>query len=484
MTGVAHRDRLCGRALLAPGRGVMPGAPRPCRTPMQRLTSFLASSVLALVLSCVLAPGARAQPDETPAAAAEVDIDDQVAAALYDRGVFLLGTGDAANAKKMFVESLERSPEGPVAQDARAVLARANERLGLPPEHGIPTQEVLDPYGEPAPGGEVLDPYGEPAAGEVLDPYGQDAAPAAPAVSPAADADATARKGLLAWSGLYGLTLGLALGGPESDDGDVRGGAIALGLAGAAAGVGASYYLTGRRPLTAGQSAAIASAGTWGAMNLGLLGDVFTGDDSATNTVYKYVAAGGALGVGVGAWYAIEAEPSVGTVSFVNSLSSYGVAGGLLLGVALDPPRSEAYSLNAFFGSALGIAAGLYLEDEVEVSRRRMLLVDVGALAGAASPWVLLYPLIADDSTENDEQVAGLVSTLTMAGGAIAAWVLTDGYGADDEAASDAPTALLRRAGDGRWQLGLPLPRPMPAPALAPSSGGMPVGIDIAAGSF
>jgi hypothetical protein len=135
-------------------------------------------------------------------------------------------------------------------------------------------------------------------------------------------------------------------------------------------------------------------------------------------------------------------------------------------------------------GSTLGLTTGLLLSRYADASRRRMLFVDLGALAGAAVPWALIYPLISDDQTNNDEQAAGLISTLTLGGGAVVAWLLTRGgdrtMAADDE---ETPTALLQRSRTGSWKLGTPGLRPMQAPALAPPSG-LALGIDLAAGRF
>jgi hypothetical protein len=434
------------------------------------------------------------------------DIDDKVAAALYDRGMELFERGDVANAKKMFIESLERSPKGSRAEDALRMLRASNEKLGIgDPDHGRPAVPAaddapLDPYGQPAKeaGDEPLDPYasgnGELAA--PMDPYGPPEGPVVeqPPTDKVGTSARLSKTGLVVWSGLYGFELGLALGGPMNDAGEVRGGAVLAGVLGAGAGVGLSYWLSKKYDLTGGQSVAIASAGTWGAYNIGLLGDVFSGDNSETNTIHNYIALGGLLGTGAGVWYAAKGDPTEGQISFVNSMSMIGTSAGLLLGVAIDPPRSEAYSLNAVFGSALGIGAGMYFKDKVSTSRRRMFKVDIGAAAGAASTWVLLYPLMSDENSGTDEQVAGFVSTLTMLGGAGLAWYLTRNDVPDEPLPDDSDTevdveapaapAFARRDSKGQWTVGAPLLRPMELPALAPRNGGLTLGLDILSGRF
>ncbi|MBT8495488.1 MAG: hypothetical protein KJO07_20735, partial [Deltaproteobacteria bacterium] len=176
-------------------------------------------------------------------------------------------------------------------------------------------------------------------------------------------------------------------------------------------------------------------------------------------------------------------DPTVDQVAVVNSLSSYGLATGLLLGVMIDPPRNDAYSLQAFLGSAGGITAGVLLRDKLEVSRKRTLWLDVGAASGAAATWVLLYPLIADSGSNNDEQAAGGISVLTMAGGVVTAYLLTRGMddAGDDGDDKAAPQALLGRTADGRWTLGSPMLSPVAPP---PGRRGLGFQLQLAAGTF
>jgi hypothetical protein len=443
--------------------------------------------IAAALIACLILGGpvvdAGAQPEEP---AAEPNIDEQVAAALLSRGEALQQQGDAANAKKLFIESLERSPEGPAAPAALARLRSVNEELGIADrDHGRPGAPAapIDPYGG---GGETpLDPYGGGGA-TPLDPYGGQ-----PPDQPESDEPNTeTSRGLMTWGGGYGLTLGLAIGGPvDPDTDDLRPAAVLLGLGGAAAGIAGGYFASRRYPLSAGQVSAIASFGNWGAINLGFLGDPFTGDDTDANEIFKFIAAGGLLGAGGGLYYAKRAEPSEGEVAVVNSLSLYGTAGGLLLGVAMSPPRPEAYSINAVVGSTLGIGTGLWLAPRLEMSRRRTLWIDAGAATGVAASWALFYPLIADEGTNNDEQVTGFVSTLALFGGAGLAYYLTRDMDepsvleTEDPVAAryPSPPGLIQRSASGSWSLGAPVLRPMAEPG---SGEGLSMGLDLAAGRW
>jgi len=450
-------------------------------------------------------PAAEPEPVNEPgpksSLGADDDVDDQVAQALYRRGVALYRRGATADARTMFIESLERSPKGTVSGEALRMLRAANRRLGIAnADAGRPSAQgegVIDPYA----GGAQPPPTEAP-----LDPYG--AAPTPPPPSRSAEVDTGAppeapeaqegsvmgRRAVIAWSGAVGLVAGMAVAGPENDSGEVSNGAVIGGLVGAAGGVGLSYWLTRRVPLSLGQSAAIASAATWGGTWGGLLGDAATGTDSAPNDVWKYVAAGGLVGLGGGAAYAIIAKPSEEDVALTNSLAIFGAGAGVSIAAGMEVPESEAFALNALFGSTAGIAAGLLLAPRVEVSLRRTLLLDAGAAAGAAASWGVLYPLIADGTTRNDEQIAGWVAAATMTGGVVVTWLLTRGM---DERASGPlaarasrrgalppPPAVVRRDADGSWQLGVPFLRPLVSRDLAPPARATALGVDLLSGRF
>lgn len=461
--------------------------------------------VAAFVAGAVAASPARAQPTGNPPSAdtAPVDvsakrkkeIDDAVAKALLERGKVLYADGDHADAKKMFIESLERSPDGPSSNDALAMLHSANERLGLEDlDHGNPigkpvgsgADEPTDPYANGG-GDNLADPYannGNTGEGPV-DPYGTGGG----ATPPRKDLTdpGIARRRVTLWSSAYGLLAGLAAAGPTDDQGTTRGAAILVGLLGAGAFGGASWYWLGKHDLTPGQGQAFISGGTWGAYTFALLGDAVTGiGTTSTNEGFKSAAIGGVVGAVGGAVYAAKAEPTEGDVSLINSMGMYGSGAGLLLGVVMQPPKGEAYSINGAVGAFAGLGAGMLMARKYDVSRGRMLRIDLGAAAGVAATWALFYPLVADNSTNNDEQAAGVISIGAMGLGAYLAWRWTRGMDDKGEPLGARPVAssVVQRTADGHWLLGAPLPRPMENPALAPTTGAFTLGLDLASGRF
>lgn len=453
-----------------------------------------------MLIGLALASQVAVVSDEAQAQApsAPEDVNEPVAAALYDRGMDLFEQGDVANAKKMFSESLGRSPKGSRAADALRMLRECNAKLGVQDlDAGRPVlgnEGPIDPYGEGP-----LDPYGEGGEGEgvaPIDPYGVD--PVNPvgggAVGPVDDKQGKPGRVFIAHGALQGFIAGMAVLGPYEEDevtgelGDLRASAVGLGLVSAGAAGYLSYYLADKQSLSETQGNVIASAGFWGMYNGAHLGNVFAGEDSDGNDIYTGMAISGLLGTGFGYWYAKEKDPTEGALAFTNSMTLYGTTGGLLFGVALDPPRGDAYSLNAVLGSAAGLGVAYYV-DGANPTRKRMLKVDLAAGVGAIAPWILVYPFMADSDTNDDEQTAGLLSVVGLAGAAYGMWRYTDGENETDpeatpsDGANAPPPAVVTRDGRGTWSLATPAIRPMHLPALAPRRG-TSFGTDIVSGRF
>jgi hypothetical protein len=397
-----------------------------------------------------------------------------VAEALYRRGVALYESGDYAHAVELLSEALERKPDGRHAGEARELLRKAREKI---PSVNAPSDDgPLDPYA------------GKPAEDHPVDPYGQSKQPPSDDGLAAAEL-ADARRQLLFWGGVLGLNAGLAIIGPEDNRGLVGPGAIIAGLVGAGVGIGLGYAGERFLSLRPGQIGAVTSGGFWSTYTLALFGDVVTGSSTHANDLFRYGAAGAAVGTGAGLFYALKAEPSRDEIAIVNSMGFYATTLGFLLGVAMNPARTEAYSLNAAVGAVAGVTVGVLVAPRIELPRRRSLMIDLGAVAGGALPWILLYPFIAD-SGDGAAQITGALSMVTLAAGAVSAFFLTrgesDGVAEGSQQKMSAygfVPALLQRSADGGWSVSAPVPRPLwSLQAEQPGSSG--VVLDIAAGRF
>jgi hypothetical protein len=460
--------------------------------------TIIRNLAIVLALLALAGPAAAQAPD---AAARATEIDRAVAKALLERGKVLYASGDHANAKMLFIESLERSADGPSAEDSLAMLRAANERLGFDDlDDGNPIgkpvgnggEGPVDPYGTGDGGEGPVDPYGNQGGEGPVDPYGTGGGGGS-VPPPGGEVDqpdpSTARRAVTLFGAGYGALLGLAVAGPQDEIGDTRGAAVLLAALGAGAGAGGAWYLMRNRELTPGQGSAIASGGAWGTYTVALFGDAVTGVDSTTtNEGFKSAAIGGALGLGAGTLFAVKVDPSEGDMSLINSFGAYGTTTGLMFGLLMAPPESEAYSINGMLGAFAGLGVGYYVSTKAEVSRRRMLRVDLGALAGLAATWAVFYPLVEDGGTNNDEQAAGAISIGAMAAGGYIGWRMSRGMDEPDRLTGDDAQArlpgLVTRDAGGGWSVGAPVPRPMENPALAPRTGAFNLGVDLLSGQF
>jgi hypothetical protein len=460
-------------------------------------------------------PPAEPEPVEDPVAVQQAEIDAFVAQALYDRGTYLYARANYVDAKQLFIEALMRAPKGPRARDALGMLRNANEKLGVKDlDDGAPGRggsgsggggaiDPIDPYGDGDSTSDPVDPYGDgDGTTDPVDPYGDGAVGDDERPPPPRDddgpVDAAERKRarqVAAVIGAYdGALLGMAITGVvdvvENDDGSLDQSRNSAGVVGFAAGsllgLGGGWLLTRKRDFSMGQARAVLSASVWGSVAVGLLADAVTGADSTdANEIVRGMAVGSLAGTGLGFLYARKVDPTVDDIALINSFAAYGTAGGLLLGMAMDPPESEAYSLNAVIGMGAGVGVGAYLAGKHDISRKRMLYIDLGASAGAAVP-LLLFAAVNDDTKADDNQAFGFLSALGLVGGAVLAkrWTRTMDAGKTPLAARDPLVpALAQRASDGAWSVGGPALTPANNPVLGPTLG-RGVALSLVGGSF
>jgi hypothetical protein len=381
--------------------------------------------------------------------AAARELDEAIAASLVERAQLLLDQRAYADARQLAVEALVRSPDGPSAAAARAILASANRQLGIA-EHDAGPGAATDGPPAPHPDGTV-------------DPYDQ--APSAPAGR--RDRPDSGRALMTLYGVGAGVLAGTALGGLLSGD-DAVGLAVG-GLTGGVLGGIAGDRYADRTRLGRARARTIGSGATWGAVSLGFFADVLDLDGTTTTDVALGASIGALGGGALGAVIADRHQPGAGDIALVDSFAAWGVTGGFTLGLLMQPFEAEGYSLNAALGSAAGAAVGILAARRTELSADRVVRVNLWAYGGAAAPW-LIYALAADDTTNDDEQLVGLFSTLGLAGGAIVGFQLTRGWSSGPSAATDAPAALLRRGSDGAWSMGGLALRPT-ASRLGPTLG-------------
>jgi len=381
---------------------------------------------------------------------------ERIAAALVARAQQLLDTRVFLDAKQLAVEALVQSPKGASSDQARAIIHAVNTQLGIPedaPKPPVASEDVdvapiQDPTAAPAPGG-----------------------------SPPEGGRSMRRIAASVHGGLYTGLLGTTIGAFFSDDSPAQG-AVPVGLAAGIAGALTLPRLVDKLGWDERQIRTVGAATVWGGAIGGLFGDVAKTTSTSAREVLVAASIGSTI-AGLGG-YAFSRTSTLtrGDIALVDTLAGVGAAGGLTVGLIMQPAETEAYSLNAAFGVAGGVVVGVLLAPRIDATPRRMTRVAGLAAAGGAAPF-LLYAAIQDSGSNADERIAGLLSSGGLVVGTILGLRLTRGMdeGLDTldgkrKEVDDAPIALVGRSSSGRWGLGgvglAPLSRTLaPQPGMA-----------------
>jgi len=275
--------------------------------------------------------------------------------------------------------------------------------------------------------------------------------------------------------GLYAGLLGATIGSFFSSDTPAAG-AVPAGLAVGLVGGIAVPRLVDRLGWNEAQVRTVGAATVWGGAIGGLFGDIGSLEHTTARQVLVAASVGATL-AGLGGYAVARSNPLTrGDVALIDTLAGVGGAGGLALGMLMQPPHHEAYSLNAALGIAGGVVVGYVAAPMTNTTPRRMLRVAGLAAAGGAAPF-LVYAAIHSASSTADERVTG---ALSMAGLAAGAWLgfrwtrdMDDGLDTPDGKPrhdDDAPVALIGRSSSGRWGVGGLGIAPL-SPVLAPQRG-------------
>lgn len=393
------------------------------------------------------APGPGLDAPQDPYAPAPVSggdpvLAERVAEALVARAQELLDGRVFLDAKQLAVEALVRSPKGPSAEHARAIIHAVNRELGIPED---------SPRAEPP---RPRAPAEDVDTTPIQDPTLSSPPIAAPPEggTPGGKIAATVHGGL--YSGLLGTTLGSFLSSTPAK------GAVPLGIAFGVAGGVTVPMLVDKLGWTEAQVRTVGAATVWGGAIGGLFGDIAKVDGTTAREVLVAASVGSTVAGLGGVAIARANKLTRGDIALVDTLAGIGAVGGLTLGMVMQPAESEAYSLNSALGIAGGMIVGYVAAPMTDTTPRRMLRVAGLAAAGGAAPF-LLYAAIHDPGTAADERITGLLSTGGLVLGAYLGFRWTRGMdeGLDTldgkrSPPDDAPVALISRGSSGRWGLG------------------------------
>jgi hypothetical protein len=389
---------------------------------------------------------------------------ERVAQALVARAQELLDGRSYLDAKQLAVEALVRSPKGPSAEKARAIIHAINRQLGIPGE---------SPSRSPGPTAGA-----EPAPTEDVDmtPIRDPTLPVEPAPLPPPEGQPRSnRLPAVVHGGLYAGLLGATIGSFLSSDAPAKG-AVPIGLGAGAAGGLLLPRLVDRIGWSESRVRTVGSITVWGGVIGGLFGDIVRTEGTSAREVLVSASVGSTL-AGLGGYlFTRSRKLTPGDVALIDTLAGIGAAGGFTLGMAMQPVESEAYSLNAVLGASAGLVIGAIAGPQTNTTPRRMLRIAGLAAAGGAAPF-LLYAAIRDDGSRADERITGLLSTAGLLAGAYVGVRLTRRMDVgrdtlDDKPAEidDAPIALVGRSAAGGWRLGGLALAPL-SPVLAPQRG-------------
>jgi hypothetical protein len=199
-------------------------------------------------------------------------------------------------------------------------------------------------------------------------------------------------------------------------------------------------------------------AGSWTAWHIARIARL------PTEPVAGIMILGSALGGTAGFLAGRSAPLSTGASSLIGSSFLWGSVLGVLLLPVLDPADDRVLHGIMLGGSLAGLAAGATAAYRVEISRSRVLLMDLGALVGGLALGGLGIAIFDDrPAAWVPRVVPSMAIGGILAGGSIALWLSRsfDVPGGGDLAGDHG--ALLGREG-GRWSLGVPAPAVLPGP--------------------
>ncbi len=407
-------------------------------------------------------PPDPAAPPQAPADpyAPDAVLNEQIADQLVTRAQELLDAKIYLDAKQLAVEALVKSPKGPAADRARYIIKTVNGHLDIkedpaptPPSEVTPVQPVQVRANE--------DVDTSPIDGSTR-PFDPSRDPP-PQQAPAVEGHDGKTAGLV-HGALYGGVLGSAIGALANSDHPASA-AVPVGIGLGIVGGFGGRFAADRLGWDEAQIRTTGSLGVWGGVAGGFFAEAATGAGNETPSaggILLGASIGSTAGLVIGGLLAKNHKLTRGDVALVDTLAGIGTAGGLTIGMLMQPAQSEAYSVNALLGAGAGVVIGVIAGPQTNTTPRRMVRVAGLAAAGGALPF-LLYAATYDKSSTADERVTGLLSSAGLVVGAYLGLRFTrnmdvgldvhDGV-TPKSSEEDAPLALVSRNSNGSWLVG------------------------------
>jgi hypothetical protein len=405
-------------------------------------------------------------------------LSEQIAEQLVARAQELYDAKIYVDAKQLAVEALVESPKGNAAEHAKFIIRQVNQQLGIRDDLAPPPQpppQTLPPVDTA--------PIDDPTLRHPLPPV----EPQPVEGGPIRDDGKIIAMG---YGGFYGGAVGAWIGSYFSSDHPAAG-AVPMGVVlGAGAGLLAPR-LVDKWHVDESQVRTVGAASFWVASAGGFLAYSIqtacndpmgcgNGGKASAPGVLAGVALGGSAGLLAGIGFAKDKKLTRGDVALVDTFAGVGMAGGLTIGMLMQPAQKGAYTLNGALGIGAGVVTALVLAPQTNTTPRRMLRVAGLAAAGGAVPMLILA---AGPHDSGVQRAAGGLATLGLAAGTVLGFYLTRHM---DEGLDVHDSAKPAGAGAAPDNHDVPVNPPPPPTMTTPTSGTGPMTftLPVAFGTF
>jgi hypothetical protein len=232
-------------------------------------------------------------------------------------------------------------------------------------------------------------------------------------------------------------------------------------IGGAALGSLGGFFAT-PRGIQEANSALILGGTTWGGMEglaLGLLAD-----RRNTRLVAGLTLGGSVAGMGTALVMVKPLQITPGQAAMINSGGIWGMGLGVGLGYALRGDRRD-LDLTLIIGLNIGLITSGVMVNHFDLSRTRMLLIDVGTVAGAGTGTLIGFAVSRSDPFKSNIGVANLARGALVGGavGLTTAVLLTRNFDKRGKAGAIARDSLISLESHS-LQLGVPAAQIVQAP--------------------
>lgn len=224
---------------------------------------------------------------------------------------------------------------------------------------------------------------------------------------------------------------------PGGDDGLIAGAAITLASTGLGFGLG--WWVTGEYGVNEAQVGLFTSSFFWTTLN-GLSGGLGVGLDSG-DALFVNSLVSGWTGQAIGVLLAANVDRTAGQVSLMNTVATWTGAEVALWQGVFGVEDGASYFTWSTLAADLGLLAGAWLARDLDISRSRARLLDLGAFAGGLAGPAALFMVWGPEENLREWYLSAVAIGIPIGIGV--AWHLTRDLDDDDRPTGEASGALM-----------------------------------------